>query len=176
MAIKNTILGIAIIIVTIMACAYGISTFYPMPEYEQFCNSTPKTIINESDCIANDGAWNPVYTERIESPKAISGGYCDVNFYCNKDFQEALKSHYKSAFIISIPLGVALIATGGILFSLEVVGAGLMGGGVGVIIYGISGYWGYTQNWMKFLISIFALVFLIYIAYYINKKMSKKKK
>ncbi len=176
MTIKNIILGIAIIIVTIMVSIYGINTFYPKPEYNQFCNNTVKTILNESECIANDGVWNPVYAEMADTPKSVGGGYCDVYYKCQMEYEEAMKSFSKRAFLIAIPLGVILITVGGILFSLEVVGAGLMGGGVGVIIYGIGGYWSYTQNWMKFLITSFALAALIYVAYYLNKRISSPKK
>ena len=59
------------------------------------------------------------------------------------------------------------------LFSLESVGAGLMGGGIGTLIYGAGGYWEYAEDWIRFLSSVIGLVVLIWFAYWWNKKSSE---
>jgi len=62
-----------------------------------------------------------------------------------------------------------LIAAGAMIFGLEIVGAGLMLGGTGIIVYGTGTYWRFTDDWMKFAISLVGLVVLIGVAYWFNK-------
>ena len=75
-----------------------------------------------------------------------------------------------------MPLGIIIIAAGALIFGLEAVGAGLMGGGVGVILWGVGGFWQFAQNWLKFVLSLLGLIILIWLAYYFNKKFGEKKK
>lgn len=175
MAIKNVILGIAIIIAVILTAVYGMNTLYPSPEYNKFCNTTYREIANASECLAYDGVWNPPVAPQMAPYPSKAESYCDLYYNCNQKFETANKAYWKKMFFISVPLGVILIAVGGIFFALEVVGAGLMGGGIGVILYGAGGYWAYTENWMRFLMSLMALAALIYLAYYLNKKFSHDK-
>ncbi len=53
--IKNLMLGIAILIMTIFVGVYGINLFYDNPpKYEQYC-PVQRQIFNESDCTAANG-------------------------------------------------------------------------------------------------------------------------
>ncbi|MDP3992461.1 MAG: hypothetical protein Q8P79_03085, partial [Nanoarchaeota archaeon] len=89
---------------------------------------------------------------------------------------DALKERSKKVFFLALPIGIAIIALGAFFFGLEAVGAGLMGGGVGTLIYGSGAYWPYTQNWLRFLLSLAGLVILIWFAYFWNKRRKKKRK
>jgi hypothetical protein len=179
MGIKNIVMGIGIIILTIFVTMYGINTFYPSPEYEDFCEEsrTANFIDSEEACIANEGKWT-TYDEPV--PKRIEGetqitGYCDRDHYCRVDYEAAREKHSKIVFFIALPLGILIIIIGAALFALEAVGAGLMGGGVGTLIFGVGGYWQYSDNLLKFVLSLIGLVVLIWFAYWINKQSEKGK-
>ena len=178
MSAKNFILGIAIIIITITAINYGISTFYSEPDYVDFCGEykTQEIIETQSQCETIGGMWNSY--ENIPKPlgEPTVTGYCDRDFTCRQEYETAREKYSKNIFFITFPIGILIIILGTLTFNLESVGAGLMGGGLGTIIYGITSYWQYSQNWLKFLFSIIALAILIWLAYYFNKKVGKKKR
>ena len=175
MTIKTWVIGIAIMIVAIFVVVYGINTFYPSPQFNDFCNEDNfgKLIDNETSCVADGGKWFPNPAEPLDNGKIIEG-YCDLEYYCRQDYDDASKARSRIIFFIALPLGIIIIALGAFLFSLEAVGAGIMGGGVGTILYGIGGYWNYTENWLRFLLSLIGLVILIFFAYWMNKKYKKK--
>jgi small-conductance mechanosensitive channel len=174
MLIKNFLLGIAIIIVTISVVIYGINTFYSKPVYEDFCGEykTQEIIETQEQCEAIGGQWNSYQSVK---PEEISG-YCDRDYSCREEYDKGYENFRRNIFLITIPLGIIIIALGALVFNLDAVGAGLMGGGVGTILYGTGGYWQYTENWVRFLISLVGLVALILLAYYANRKWNKKKK
>jgi hypothetical protein len=178
MNVKNFILGIAIIILSTFVVVYGFSAIYPQPQFSDYCHD--KGLVhtdNESSCVLAEGKWTN-FTSPSDPKVTNVTGYCDVTYYCGKNYDEANQKYSLNRFFISIPLALIIIALGAFLFNLDAVGAGLMGGGVATLIFGISGYWGYANNWFRFLVSLFALVLLIAISYWFNKKFSfgKKKK
>lgn len=171
MKAKNFVLGVAIMIVTIAVIVYGISTFYHQPLYEDFCNpiKTQEIINNSEQCISIGGQWSP-----YPSVKNGVEGWCDRDFQCSIDYAASREVYRRNIFFIALPLGIFIIAIGALLFNLEAVGAGLMAGGVGTMLYGIGGYWRYTDDWMKFSLSFIGLVALIFLTYYLNQKRKKK--
>ena len=174
MNLKGAILGIAIIILTIFVTFYGINTVFPKPNYDDFCNmSYSIPIYDNATCVVQGGKWIYYSGPKIDNQ---SDGYCDLTYYCNQEYTNIIKDRSKNVFFLALPLGIIVIAVGGFFFGLEAVGAGLMGGGVGTLIYGSGAYWPYTQNWLRFLLSLAGLVLLIWFAYFWNKKMKKKRR
>lgn len=175
MNFKNLILGIAIFILTIAVGVYGIITLFgDSPRYEKYC----PMINNEQECISFGGKWTGNTDVPIANPipeKAIPG-YCDIYEVCNPKLENAQESYGKKIFFSALPLGIIIIIIGALVFGLESVGAGLMAGGVGIIIYGITGIWRFADNWIKFLLTLIGLIVLIYLAYYFNKKLNKKRR
>lgn len=175
MKIKDVILGIAIIVLTIFVTYYGISTIFPKPNYEDFCKPELVNVYvnNSVDCDSRGGIWNPtIGAKEINQPL----GYCDLYTKCNADFTLVDRARSKKVFFVALPLGLVIIVLGAFFFGIEAVGAGLMGGGVGTLIYGAGVYWPYSQNWIRFIISLVGLVVLIWLIYYFNNKMQKKDK
>ena len=194
MKIKDVILGIAIIILTIFVAVYGISTIFPKPNYEDYCQNnyiTTKPYQDRSVCPA---VCVPMYTiVRNACVYDACGSGCgpdEINTFANQSnceqalvdlqcwerYDDALKERSKKVFFLALPIGIIIIALGAFFFGLEAVGAGLMGGGVGTLIYGSGAYWPYTQNWLRFLLSLAGLVLLIWFAYFWNKKRKSKQK
>jgi hypothetical protein len=175
MNIKDIVLGIAIIILTIFVTFYGINTIFPKPNYDDFCGKITydRPVENNVTCVAQGGKW----TYNM-GPKVVgqADGYCDLYYYCNQEYNDLSKERSKKVFFLALPIGILIVAAGAFFFGLEAVGAGLMGGGVGTLIYGSGAYWPYTQNWIRFLLSLAGLVLLIWFAYFWNKRMKKRRK
>ncbi len=174
MKIKEIILGIAIIVLTIFVAFYGINTLFPKPEYNNFCPEvrTQELIDTQQGCLDVGGKWLEDGYLRPVDGKNISG-YCDRDYTCRQELDLASKIRSRNVFFIALPLGVLIIALGAFLFGLEAVGAGLMGGGIGTLIYGSGAYWPYSENWIRFLISFIGLSLIIWLAYYFNKRLEK---
>ena len=189
MNIKNLVIGIAIIILTALAIGYGIVMFYDAPEYEDFCieeirvptarvaveTVCPSVCIemydleeNECDfdeCGSGCGADGITTFETLEE--------CNTALFekgCYDEYDLAREIYQRNIFLIALPIGIALIIVGIAVFGLEVVGAGLAGGGIIIILWGITGYWRYGSDLLKFSLSLIGLVAVIWLAYWFNKK------
>lgn len=201
--IKNLVIGIAIIIMTIFVSVYGISTFVSKPEYDDFCSSGYVKPVIEGEKRVCPAVCVPMYeikqVECITTPcdpvcefnECGSGcGPDGVNTFekldqcelalsgknCYDEYDNSMEKYSKTVFIIAIPLGVLIIFIGAFFFSLDAVGAGLMGGGVGTLIYGAGGYWRYASDWLRFLLSLAGLIAIIWLAYWFNKRAHMKDK
>jgi len=195
MKIKNIILGIAILILTIFVTFYGISTVFPKPQYEDFCtnyakpypiDTTPREVcpavcvsmykIQGESCVYDEcgSGCGPDNTTTFETQQQCEQGIYD--FKCYERYDDAVKDRARKVFFLTLPLGILIIAVGAFAFGLEYVGAGLMAGGVSTLIYGSGAYWPYTENWIRFLLSLLGLIILIWFAYFFNKKLSKKRR
>lgn len=170
MKIKDIIMVIAIMILTIFVTFYGINTFYPKPDYEDFCDEfkSQEVVDTLKGCEAIGGKWS-----NFEGPRPVNSeyeGWCDRDYNCRQELEQARKIRSRYVFFIALPLGILIIALGAFIFGIEAVGAGLMGGGVGTLIYGSGAFWPYTENWIRFLMSVVGLVTLIWFSYYFSGK------
>jgi len=172
--LKNIIFGIAIFILTMFVGIYGLSTIYgESPKSEDYC---PYNLINQSICESEGGVWTnntQVFSDSRGEVKAVpvGGDYCQYDYTpCQKEFEAAEKVYFKKIFLTALPLGVVIILGGALIPALESVSAGLMLGGTGMVVYGTGMYWRFTDDWMKFVLSLAGLVILIYAAYWFNKK------
>ena len=176
MNLRDILFGIGIMILTIFVTVYGMSVFYPSVEYEDYCKDIvlKKVINTEAECIGVEGKWT-IY-DTIRPIEAGAEGYCDRDFLCREDYNDARESRSKKIFFIAVPLGIILLLAGGFLFGIEAIGAGLMGGGIGTIVYGAGGYWQYGGDLFRFIMSLLGLAAVVYLAYWFNKKFEKKAK
>ncbi|MBU0894170.1 MAG: hypothetical protein KKF48_01155 [Nanoarchaeota archaeon] len=179
MNLKDIVLAIAIIILTIFVTFYGINTIFPKFQYEDFCEEfkTAEIIDTQVRCEELGGKWGSYEVPRpvIEGEMALTG-YCDRDYTCRQDLEEANEIRSKYVFFIALPLGIIIILLGMFAFGLEAIGVGIMGGGVGTLVYGSGAFWPYTKNWARFLISLVGLVVLICLVYYFNKRGFGKKR
>lgn len=175
MSLKNHVMSIAIIILTISVVVYGVNILYDRPVYSDFCGEfkTAEVIDTQERCDAIGGKW-----DTYKGPRPVEGtdGYCDRDFTCRQEFDDASERHSRNIFLIALPVGIAIVIGGALFFGLETVGAGLMGGGVGIILWGVGGFWRFADDILKFILSLAGLIIVIWVAYYFNKKFEKKKK
>jgi len=172
MHIKNIIIAIGIIILTISMGVYGVHTLYKTPDYNKYCGEMEKNwyVNNSAECEAAGGLWsNYVGPKEATSPV----GYCDTAYTCRQDYESDREVYSRNVFLIALPLGIIIIAIGALVFGLEAVGAGLMAGGVGIVLWGVGGFWSFAEDWIKFLLSLLGLAVLVWLAYYFNKKFGK---
>jgi len=175
MSLKNAVIGIAIIILTISVVIYGVHTFYKSPSYEDYCGEyrTQQVIENEQQCSDVGGQWTAQEIKCITAP--CPQGFCDRDYTCRQNYEDANQAYSKTVFLIALPVGIAIIALGALAFGLEAVGAGLMGGGVGVILWGVMSFWQFADEWLKFMMSLVGLIVLIWLAYFFNQRFEKGK-
>ncbi len=159
---KAVIFGVAVAFVSVFFFAYAVQAFYPAPEWEDFCDREyGVNYDNAVDCEANGGRWEG-YGERAVPVKVE--GWCDINFECNKNYDEARKPHERNVFFANLILGIILFVVAFFL-GLEAVSSGLMGGAVMLIVYGSMRYWGELSDvWRTMMLGV-ALVVLITLGY-----------
>ena len=97
MSLKNIVLAVAIAVLTFLVVIYGVNTFYPSPEYNNYCNNSLNTgfIDSHEKCDAASGFWN-YYNYPVKTNE--TNGYCDLNFYCQKAFDKSQQSWNKNLF------------------------------------------------------------------------------
>lgn len=192
MNMKNLVIGIAILILTISVVVYGVSLIYDSPEYSDYCSNNLKPALDLNDtqvcpavcvemweikgteCVYNDcgSGCGPNGVTSFETKQQCEAA---LTGNCYESYEKAREDYSKNLFLITLPLGIIIIFVGALVFGLETVGAGLMGGGVGVILWGIGSFWRYAGESIKFILSLIGLIVIIWFAYYFNKDKSKKK-
>ena len=177
MNVKNVVIGIVIAFVFLLFCVYGTNLLYKAPNYNTYCNvSVPPYTenITQQICESQNGTWIAQNIQCIKAP--CPQGYCDYYSKCSPLFDAANKSYAQNLFIISIVISLIVIMIGAFLISVPSVSGGLMFGALMYLIYGTARYWGFMDNWLRFIILGVALVILIYIGYKIADRDKKKRR
>lgn len=164
MKIKEVLLGIIIAVVFLMFCVFGTKLIYDAPEYEKYCDYSKinaptaydKTNLSQAELQEQQEEYNKIYEE------------------CSKEYELANKNYSKNMFIISLVFGLLVIIICTIWIDIGSISGGLMFGSLMFIIYGTGRYWEYMDDLLRFIILGIALAILIYVAYWINKRTSKK--
>jgi len=181
--IKEKIIGIGIAIVFVFFIGYGIETFYPSPDYSDFCDENKSMSIydNASACAANGGRWSDNARVRCIDEENCVRRWCDTDYLCRQDYENVREEYTKIVFIAALVLGLIVFVVGSVFLKNETVGPGLMGGGILTIVYGTIRYWGNMQDVGRFIMLGVALFVLIMIGYRIRgafsflKRHSKKR-
>ncbi|PLW79989.1 hypothetical protein C0585_04850 [Candidatus Woesearchaeota archaeon] len=151
--------------------------FYPNIEWNDYCEDKFYQSINGSgECEAYGGKWTN-YDVRVPVEKqSIENGYCDINYYCNEDYDEARDQRYYYGFIflsilgaIAIVLGINLPLTNPIN---EWIGTGFMLGGLFNIFLGTAMYYQDLSRYMKPIVLFLELALVIFLTY---KKLGEEK-
>ena len=167
--IKTMMLGLAIAIVLTGFIILLINSFYPNPEWDDYCDErvrAPKLAVAETitqeTCEEVGGKWTPQDIRCVTTP--CPQGVCDYYSTCQKEYDTARDQYRLVAFIVSIIAGLAAISIG-IMLALPSVSSGLMLGGTFLTFYGVVIYWTNLSKILKTLILGAVLVILIWLAY-----------
>ena len=185
--VKQVLLAIGIAIIFSLFVGYGISTFYKIPKYEDFCmgKDFPRPYFEmgkESVCENTNCTYIPPGKDltnncnekkgeilaNYDSKGCIESYYCEM---CNKNYNDKMELYNRNVFIITLIIGLSAIITGGVVLNLASVSSGIMGGGILTVIYGTIRYWGQMPDLVRFIELGIVLAALIWIGY---KKLSKK--
>lgn len=174
MNLKGILIGIAILVLTMFVTTYGVDMIFEKPVYEDFCPVSIWKVVemNESTCFDGGGKWIPTPA----MPEGDRVGYCEQDYRCSEAYDLAKERHSMNIFLITIPLGILILLVGFFFFRLEIVGVGIMAGGIGTLLRGIGSYWRYTEDWLRFSISLIGLIIVIIASYKFNKKFENKSK
>ncbi len=161
---------IGIVIVLNLFFNYAASLIFSEPQYDQFCKQE-QVIEQPRDqevCVKDGGQWTTYATpvaEKTPTGETLSvKGYCDPQFTCRQDYENARKSYDRSIFVTLVVLGVLCIVASLFLKGNNVLGTALSFGGVLSLIIASMRYWSYADNILKVIILGVALVLLIVIA------------
>ena len=183
---KNIVLSIAIAIVFMLFAVYGTALFYPEPQFSDFCEKReigrPFPLERERQEVPEPCEINPEVLAReqqcyTDDKIIISREYdeqgCLIDFECsscNQDYDAAAEKWRTRAFVASVIIGLIGIAAGALLFKIESIGAGLMGGGALLIFVFSVRVWRDFGDVVRFIILGLALLVLIYIGILINRR------
>lgn len=141
---KRIILGIGIAVIFTMVVFYGIYTFYPEPEKDNYVTITYRQVKN-----ARGEEKTTLEKERKEQ---------------RTKYNEMRDRWSRNVFFISLPFGlIALIV--GIRLKVQPVSGGLMAGGIFTLIGGTGFYWEHLEELVKFIALGIILIFLIWLGY-----------
>lgn len=173
MNFKGFVVGVAVLVLTMFVTMYGLNMIYSEPQYEDFCSNSIWDVVeyNETLCFENGGKWSE-YPQKVEGE---AFGWCERDYTCRSAYELSLERYHANIFLIAVPVGIIILLVGFYFFSLEAVGVGLMFGGVGTMLRGIGSYWRYSEDWVRFLVSLMGLVVVIYFSYRFSEKFEKKK-
>jgi hypothetical protein len=156
--LKKVALALALVIVINIFFNVGLDTFYPAPDYDEFCGDWERTdvwaIEDQEVCISNGGIWN------IEEGYA----YCEEPFVdCWDKYQIARAPYDRNSFIVLTVLGTATLLTGMFAVMPMAVSNGLLYGGTLSVLIGTMRYWSNMDDYLRFIVSGIALIILVLV-------------
>ncbi|MSR87780.1 MAG: hypothetical protein EXS69_01260 [Candidatus Zambryskibacteria bacterium] len=171
----SVVLGIMIVLNLFFN--YALSLVYKSPEYNNFCPMEQVINIpdNQDECVAGGGQWTEYsFAEKIRpvSPgDPIVEGYCDLQYTCRQNFENANKDYSQNVFVILVILGALSVFVGNFFAGNEIISSGFSLAGILSFLIASARYWGSANDFVRVLILAIALGFLFWIAI---KKFSSK--
>jgi len=170
--IKKWIIAVAIAIVFNLFVNYGVATFHPGPEYDDYCKESARvlplrepsecTAINVSEEMQDQCNEQKGYIAyKYDSYGCATESYCET---CGVEYREVREVYDGQIFVVlTIVAVIALVA--GVLIKVETVSTGFLLAGVLGFIIASMRYWQHLQNVFRFLLLGVALAVLIWLGY-----------
>ena len=160
-------LGIAI--VANLFLTYLVRVMYHEPTFENFC---PQKQVNEAietqeACLNVGGQWNENVSTKFAPQPALSqpAGYCDINFTCQKQFEDVNRVYNRNVFVVFDIAGILFLAGSVFLTGMEAVSLALSFGGVLALVIGATRYWSDMDDILRVVVLGLALAGLVWVAY-----------
>jgi len=127
-------ISLGIIIVLNLFFAYALKIVYEAPVWDDFCKKEQVVdpVNTKKDCLEKGGQWNSnmsredFFPSDVKTPK----GFCNLQFTCHNQFEEARENYERNVFVALIILGVFSIIISFFIAEAEAVSTGLSLGGV----------------------------------------------
>jgi len=167
---------IAIAILLNVFVNYGRQVFYPEPRYDKFCNTEPILVDSKENCEKNNGKWIQITDEKkiqevktkisapVSSDCAVNN-YCDMHYYCSKDYETARGIYNKNTFIVYLIIGLIMVIAGLAITNSSSVSLGILYGGIILLFVGATRFWPDMSDVSRFLIIGFVLAVFIWLGY-----------
>lgn len=170
--VKKWVIAIAIALVFNLFTNYGIGTFYPGAEYEEYCSEKldPFPLKDANDCETITAS------EQLQEECTEKKGYIDYNYdssgcpaeayceTCSAEFNEERRSYDGNVFVALLVVAIIALALGLKLKSDAVSNGLLLAGILGLLIASTS-YWTHLQDVYRFLLLGVILAILIWLGY-----------
>jgi hypothetical protein len=165
--IKTAALALAIIVVFNLFIGMGLQTFYPSPQFDEFCPMEEPTPQTQLQCEEMGGRWitpGEVIEPRIPS-LADPQPYCDATFTCRQEFEDANSVYRRNAFIVWVIAGFVALVAGQMINASTAVSTGFTFAGVLSFVVGAIGYWSDMDEVLRFILLGIVLAVLIWLGY-----------
>ena len=150
-------LALALVIIVNVFFQVGLDTFYPHPDYDEFCGERSVEIDQPLDtqeaCLAENGTWT------VDN----YGNYCEDREDCWEAYDEANQPYMRDRFIVSVILGLGVLLLGMLVAMPTAIANGLLYGGILSMTIGTLGYWGDMDDYLRFAVSGAVLIILILV-------------
>ena len=162
---------IGIVIVLNLFFNYALSLVYKNPKFEAFCptQQVNPSVDTEQACVAQGGQWNA--NNQTVAPAGPAGkgvmvpaGYCNLQFTCQNNYNEAQKVYDRNVFITLVILGAICVAIGNFFAGNVLISIALSLAGVLSFIIASMRYWTSADDLIKVIILAIALAILIWVA------------
>ncbi|MBI4118575.1 MAG: hypothetical protein HY455_03515 [Parcubacteria group bacterium] len=163
----------ATVIVLDLFFVFGVQLVYETPEYTNFCKQEQVRIVpqKKDECVAVGGQWVDDqflqkgfprgYTEPAPI-EVLKEGYCDPEFTCRKEFEDAHQLYNRNSFIVLVILGTVALLGSFFLRMYEIVSIGFGLGGILTYIVASMRYWADMPDYLRVGILGLALAALVY--------------
>jgi len=168
-------LVLAIIIILNLFFVFSVKLVYETPHYDDFCEPKQVHIIPETqeECLEIGGQWvegrfiqrGLPHPARIEPPviEEEVKGYCNEDFTCRQEFQDARQLYERNFFVALVVLGTITLIGSFILRSFEAIAPAFSAGGVLTLIIASIRYWSDMDDYLRVIVLGIALAALIWV-------------
>lgn len=159
---------VGIVIVLNLFFNYALSLIYQEPEFNAFCPQGQVVTIPDKQqaCVDQGGQWtnNTYYGKPIPVGERQPAGYCDLQYTCRANFDDASKTYNRNVFVVLVLLGALSVFVGNFFKGNEVISNGLALGGVLSFVIASIRYWSAANDLIRVIILGIALALLVWIA------------
>ena len=170
--LQKIALSLSIVIILNLLFNHGIQTFYSAPKFEDFCKEEIfRTYDTKEACEAVGGKWREDFIRKpIIAPGQVAQvpeitGYCDIQANCSKQYQNTLNFYNRNVFITLVILGVVSMGNGFLTVAVSAVSSGFLFGGLLSIFIGTVRYWSGMADYLRLIVLVLALAFLVWLGY-----------
>lgn len=161
--IKNYLMAFGIGVLLVFFIGYGLNLFYK-PDLKECIYKTIE--VDESKCQFEMRPIEQSNSDKVYCWKQDDKTLTEDSAYksCLDSNQKAQKTHSTNTFSILMVLGIIFIIVGVLIHSIPSLSGGLMLGGILSLIWGITRYWSYMGDYLKFGVIGAGLIVLIGLA------------
>ena len=181
--LQKAALALSLMIVINLFVYVGvINTFFPEPDFDNFCEKAQNQIYEEENgCVEAGGEWMTGYNDegRYPARPVILEGenkfkpYCDAFATCREEHQEAEKVYKRNIFLVSVILGTIAVVAGIFFIDVSAITTGLLLAGLLLYFIGTVRFWSDMDEYLRLIVLAIVLIALFYVGF---KKLNDKMK